>query len=226
MPITLNEALCGDTEAAHALETGVIQLLPHLDLSGRQLLFLHPCRHTKNGYSSAALLRAVWYMIEVAAHEKQQDIEGGIVEIVWDKESTVWDYGETNSRHVVAYLITHPGTNIPRTYCIHALSDSQVYSRWTYFETHAWPTKITAFHVCLPPPFILRIIFPIMMALTDKRARARTMIHNVPESDIIEVLSSYGILKHMLPTVIGGDLAFDQIQWIINRRVAEMEELG
>ena len=54
-----------------------------------------------------------------------------------------------------------------------------------------------------------------MMALTDKRARARTIVHDVPENTIINVLSSYGILKHMLPTVMGGDLVFDQSQWIL-----------
>lgn len=195
MPITLSEALCGDAGAVRAIEAGIFYLLPHTDLSGRQLFFVEPCRHTKKGYSAAALLRAVWYTIEVAAREKEQDIESGVVEIIWDRDSTVWDY------------------------------DSQVYSRWTDFETHCWPIQIIAFHACLPPPFILRLIYPIMMALTDKRARARTIVHDVPESSIIEVLSSYGILKRMLPTQIGGDLVIDQTQWITDRRVAEMEEI-
>jgi hypothetical protein len=195
LPITLNEALAGDIDAIHALESGLLKLLPHRDISGRQILFLEPCRHTKIGFSSAGALRAVWYIIEVAASEKEQDVESGVVEIVWDKNSTVWDY------------------------------DSQVYSRWTYFETYAWPIQITAFHVCLPPPFILRVINPIMMALTDKRARARTIVHDVPENTIINALSSYGILKHMLPTVMGGDLIFDQSQWILDRRITEMEEI-
>ena len=35
------------------------------------------------------LLRAVWYIIEVAASEKEQDYESGVVEIVWDKESAL-----------------------------------------------------------------------------------------------------------------------------------------
>lgn len=131
--------------------------------------------------------------MEVTARQNK-DIVSGIVEIVWDKESTVWDY------------------------------DNQAYSRWTYFETHAWPVQITAFHVCCPPPFIKRFIVPIMMALTDKRARARTMVHDVPESSIVEVLSGYGILKYTLPTVMGGDLVFDQSRWIDERRVAELED--
>jgi len=129
------------------------------------------------------------------AARQNKDVAGGIVEIVWDKESTVWDY------------------------------DPAAYQRWTYFETHAWPIQIIAFHVCCPPPFIKRIIFPIMMALTDKRARARTIIHDVSENDIIDVLATFGITRRMLPTVIGGDLALDQFQWIVDRRVTELEEL-
>lgn len=56
LPITLSEALRGDSETIRALEAGVICLLPHLDVSGRQLLFLEPCRHTKDGYSSLGLV--------------------------------------------------------------------------------------------------------------------------------------------------------------------------
>lgn len=133
-------------------------------------------------------------MIE-SASSQNKDLVSGIVEIVWDKESTVWEY------------------------------DPQCYDRWTYFETHAWPVQITAFHVCCPPPFLKRIIVPIMMALTDARARARTIVHDVPESKILDELSSYGILKHMLPKQMGGDLIIDQSHWIMERRAVELEEL-
>jgi len=56
LPITLSEALCGDSEAIRALETGILRLLPNLDLSGRQLLFLEPRRHTKSGYTVESLV--------------------------------------------------------------------------------------------------------------------------------------------------------------------------
>lgn len=132
-------------------------------------------------------------MIEVAS-QQNTDIVSGIVEIVWDKESTVWNY------------------------------DSKVYDRWTYFETHAWPVQITAFHACCPPPFIKRMIYPIMMALTDKRARARTIVHDCAETDILHTLFRYGILRNMLPTAIGGDLVLDQSRWIADRKAAELED--
>lgn len=137
----------------------------------------------------------MWYIIEVTARQNNDLESGGVVELVWDKDSSVWDY------------------------------DNQVYSRWTYFETYAWPLQITCFHVLCPPPFIKRIIFPIMMALTDKRGRARTLVHDVPESDVLQVLAKYGILKHMLPEVVGGDVVLDYASWISERRAAELEEI-
>ena len=56
LPISLGEALCDDVEVIAALKAGMISLLPCLDLSGRQLLFLVPHRHTKKGYSSASVV--------------------------------------------------------------------------------------------------------------------------------------------------------------------------
>lgn len=190
LPITLCGALCGDTEALRAIETGVLVLLPHLDSSGRQLLFLEPRNHTKIGYSSLSMLRAVWYTIEVTA-KQNTDVVSGLVELVYDKHSSVWNY------------------------------DNRVYPRWTDFETNAWPVQIMAFHVLCPPPFIKRVIFPIMMALTDQRARARTLIHDIPEEDIVSTMAKYGVLKYMLPTNVGGDVMIDQSRWIEERRAAE-----
>ena len=54
MRMALSEALCDDLTA---LETGFYCLLPHLDLSGRQIIYLEPHRHTKEGYTRESLVR-------------------------------------------------------------------------------------------------------------------------------------------------------------------------
>ena len=51
--MTLSEALRDDLVA---LEAGVYRLLPHKDLSGRQLVFFEPHNHTREGYSSESLV--------------------------------------------------------------------------------------------------------------------------------------------------------------------------
>ena len=47
LPMSLSEALCDDLTA---LEAGILVLLPCLDSSGRQILFMNPDRHTREGY--------------------------------------------------------------------------------------------------------------------------------------------------------------------------------
>lgn len=53
MRISLGEALGDDLVA---LEAAVYCLLPHVDVSGRQLLYLEPARHTREGYTSESLV--------------------------------------------------------------------------------------------------------------------------------------------------------------------------
>jgi hypothetical protein len=49
--------------------------------------------------------------------------------------------------------------------------------------------------------------------------------HDVAETEILEVLSQYGLEKAMLPTLMGGTVELNLEEWIANRRAVEMEEL-
>ena len=88
LPMTLAGALRDDLIA---LEAGMCVVLPDSDLSGRQLIYLEPRRHTREGYSSDSMMRAIWYVFECAV-EKNTDIGGGMIQISWVKNSTIWDY--------------------------------------------------------------------------------------------------------------------------------------
>ena len=55
MKMTLSEALRDDLTA---LETCVYCLLPRLDVSGRQILYLHPSHHSREGYTSDSMVSA------------------------------------------------------------------------------------------------------------------------------------------------------------------------
>jgi len=70
LPMTLSEALRDDVTA---IETGMYCLLPEKDLSGRQMIFLEPHRHTGEGYSAESLVRLrccqvgpVFYLLQTA----------------------------------------------------------------------------------------------------------------------------------------------------------------
>lgn len=132
--------------------------------------------------------------MEIAA-EANHDRDSGLVQIVWDKNMTIWDY------------------------------DHKVFSRVADFETNCWPVKVLANHVCCPPWITTGLLKPILYAFMDKPFRARTLFHDVPESQILELLSSYGIMKNALPTKIGGTIQLNQSEWIAHRRVMELEEI-
>jgi hypothetical protein len=127
--------------------------------------------------------------------QENTDIQSGYAMIVWDKEFTIWDF------------------------------DRRLYERMTYFDMNCWPVKKYATHVCLPSWITVNIIKPILYNLIDKNARSRILFHYVPESQILDVLSNYGILKKMLPTEMGGTVWLNQAEWIANRRAAELGEI-
>ena len=129
------------------------------------------------------------------ASQENTDISSGYVCVVWDKGSSVMDF------------------------------DHRLYQHIMHYEMTAWPVKLIASHICCSPSFIFRLVKPILLALTDKRTRTRTNFHNCPEDRLLEALSSYGILKDMLPVEMGGTIELNMYEWIAHRRAAELEEL-
>jgi hypothetical protein len=70
-----------------------------------------------------------------------------------------------------------------------------------------------------------KMIKRITKALMDRHTRSRVLEHDVPESQILDVLSHYGIMKDMLPTEMGGTIELNQAEWIASRRATELEEI-
>lgn len=128
--------------------------------------------------------------------KENDDIGSNYVHIVWDKNSTVLDYDRDVSESSARYEMT------------------------------SWPVRVSCYHICGSSRFKFAIIKPIFFFLTDKRARCRTIFHDVPEEKLIETLSEYGILGSMLPAEMGGSLNFEQSEWIEHRRAIEMEEIS
>jgi len=217
LPMTLSGALRDDLVA---LEVGWLRLLPKLDASGRQLLIAEPARHKREGYTTESMvsdpwdtcissftcgnilchshgnrqLRAACYVVEVAS-QTNKDMDSRIVQIVWGKNSTVWEY------------------------------DHQSCTKYAQYESSCWPCKFDCLHGCLAPDFICRVVVPIYSAFQSRQSRIRTIWHDAPESKIILALSAYGITADMLPTEYGGVIPFNQSEWIAQRRAVEMEEL-
>lgn len=69
---------------------------------------------------------------------------------------------------------------------------------------------------------------PLCYAFMDRASRARVVIHDVPESELLGSLSKYGITANMLPTNMGGLVDLDAWlpRFIVQRRAIEMEEIA
>jgi hypothetical protein len=127
--------------------------------------------------------------------KENTDVRSGFVMICWDKKKAFASY------------------------------DIAVDFRVPILERRCWPVRTIAAHVCSPPWFAARVLKPVGYALLDKHKRSRIIIHDVPESQILDALSSYGILKHMLPVEMGGTVLLNQAEWISNRRAVELSEI-
>lgn len=103
--------------------------------------------------------------------------------------------------------------------------DLNVYDRFAYFLSSCFPIKLMANHLCCLPRFAARLVKPIIHSFLSKEIRTHTIQHDVPESEIIEVLSNYGIHREMLPTSMGGTVTLDLEEWVNNRFAVELDEL-
>ena len=101
----------------------------------------------------------------------------------------------------------------------------KIYDKIAEFYGNCFPVKILASHLCCPPKIITRVMIPIIHAFMNKDFRTRSLTHDVPEDDILDTLSKYGIEKEMLPVEMGGTIVLNQSEWIANRWATELEEI-
>lgn len=76
------------------------------------------------------------------------------------------------------------------------------------------PVRIGGFHVCHPPWFFGKIVFPIMKVIMGERMRKRIRVHSGSEERVLENLKGYGLGREVLPSEIGGDVILDMDSWI------------
>jgi hypothetical protein len=192
LPMTLRGALSDDLAA---MEAGMFQILPRLDLSGRALLFVDSHRNTRRGYSSESMLRVLWYMLELIS-EKTTDSSSGFILLMWDGDTSIADFDLKLFEHA------------SRLEC-----------------SRCYPVKALTNHLCSLTYFVRKIMKPIVFAVMTKEARARTLVHDDENSNYVGVLSQFGITREMLPIEMGGTVRLDQRQWMVERRAIELDEI-
>lgn len=96
---------------------------------------------------------------------------------------------------------------------------------WTVtdLQNRALPVHACATHLFCLPVLVARLLAPLSLAQLDKNTRARCVIHNVKESQVVEALLEYGIQKEVIPREMGGDCDYSHSQYIADRRTKEAE---
>ena len=102
--------------------------------------------------------------------------------------------------------------------------DHGLYDQLFYFDKNCWPVKAVASHICCSPLLFVKNIKPIINALVDMHMQSHNLML-ATKSKLPDVLSSYGIERHMLPTGLGGSVHLDQAKWIASQRAAELQDV-
>lgn len=100
--------------------------------------------------------------------------------------------------------------------------ESRVDSKVAYYMNDVWPARAIPMHSCCPTGFFVKAVKPITFMWMNRIVRARFVIHEVPENELLSSLSPYGITSEMLPMEMGGTLVLNQREWIASRRANEM----
>jgi len=85
----------------------------------------------------------------------------------------------------------------------------------------AIPVRLAAIHIC-DPPFIFKIVMPIIKVLLIKRVRRRLKFHFGPAGSekMMGQLERYGLGKDVVPTELGGTVVLCHTEWL-RKRAAE-----
>ncbi|KAL3759979.1 hypothetical protein ACHAWU_000602 [Discostella pseudostelligera] len=68
------------------------------------------------------------------------------------------------------------------------------------------PIRVGGFHICHPPWFFGKFVYPIMKVVMPSRMSKRIRVHVGSEEKVLENLKQFGLEKKALPSDIGGDI--------------------
>ena len=72
------------------------------------------------------------------------------------------------------------------------------------------PVRLGALHVCHPPWFFAKIVFPIMKLVAGDRIRKRVRLHSGTEEKVLQDLEGFGLGKEVLPSELGGEVVLEE----------------
>ena len=87
------------------------------------------------------------------------------------------------------------------------------------------PVRVGAIHVCNPPGFFEKVVYPIIKLFMSERMRSRINLHhNTSDPNFLSTLGEkYGLDRGVLPTELGGYIALNGLGWIEERKIIDFD---
>mmetsp|Transcript_11895 Transcript_11895/g.22206 ORF Transcript_11895/g.22206 Transcript_11895/m.22206 type:complete len:333 (-) Transcript_11895:217-1215(-) len=152
------------------------------DSAGRALIFVDPSRLSKYKHveeERRGVIRSTWYFFHSMLENNESAQKLGIV------------------------VIGYPH-HVKLSYVDRKLLKMNLESM-----TGCIPVRLGALHICHPPWFFSKIVFPIMKIVMNERMRKRVRLHNGSKEDVLGELEGFGLSKRVLPVDIGGEVVVE-----------------
>ena len=158
------------------------------DAAGRGVLVVFPGHQDRTQYTRPAMARAAWYIIHA-----------------------LLDSSPTVQKHGLLFLAHPHGAKFGQF-------DRALMKIMLGSIQGALPVRLSAFHICQPPPFF-KIILPIAKLFMTERTKKRLNVHFGSPAEICHKLTNtFGMHKECIPEALGGTLTIDMAAWVAQRR--------
>jgi len=152
------------------------------DSGGRAIMFADPSRlsgyNKKDDAQRLGVARAMWYVMHSILEGNHSVQKIGVVMIVYPHNAKV------------------------------SVIDRKLMKMNFESISGCIPLRIGGIHICHPPWFFGKIVYPIMKVIMSERMRKRIRVQSGSEERVLENLKGYGLGREVLPSEIGGGCHF------------------
>ena len=195
----------------NGLSLGFIRPTQTHDSGGRAILFADPSRlagyDKNNNDERMGVARAMWLVIHqvIVGDETAQKLG--------NKISVTLDLFRHLSAHLVFLTIHLSITGVVVIAFPHHTKISTVDRKLIKMNVESisgcLPIRVGGFHICHPPWFFGKVIYPLMKLFMPARMSKRIRVHVGSEDKVLEYLKQYGLERNVLPSDIGGDVVLE-----------------
>ena len=153
------------------------------DSGGRAVVFADPSRlesYDKSAEQRAAMVRACWATFHLAIQDDEDVQRLGVVVVACPKNAKL--------KHADSKLMKRNGAMI----------------------SGVLPVRLGAFHICHPPWFFGKVIYPLIKIIMPARLTKRINVETGKQEEVLAALDKFGLGKEVVPSALGGDLVLKE----------------